>query len=224
MLLDLWLGTGLVYFSALPAPSFTKYLNARCLAACKMKTIKSILNLIFFHFPIHEKLYILRCDKKITTKIIECASSDVPKKPRAKPKIKKERKLSKDAENTTCDVCNKKFSKRQYMKEHKRIHTGEKPFSCDICQKSFTHYTTFKEHKKSHTEGKTFSCETCGRAFQRKSQLIEHERIHTGEKPYSCELCNTSYASQSNLYHHNKTEGHIKRMNEAKDEDTSDYY
>ena len=45
-------------------PSFTKYLNARCLAACKMKTIKSILNLIFFHFPIHEKLYILRCDKK----------------------------------------------------------------------------------------------------------------------------------------------------------------
>ena len=36
-----------------------------------------------------------------------------------------------------CDVCNRKFVRKDDLLRHIRSHTGEKPFSCTYCNKAF---------------------------------------------------------------------------------------
>ena len=50
----------------------------------------------------------------------------------------------------TCDICNKKFTKKQIVKNHiTRVHLGEKRYSCEICKKGFDRSGFLQFHMKS---------------------------------------------------------------------------
>lgn len=50
----------------------------------------------------------------------------------------------------SCNLCNKKLSKRSYLQRHKLSHLLVRPYQCDLCPKSFTRNTHLKRHKLIH--------------------------------------------------------------------------
>eukprot|EP00357_Protocruzia_adherens_P004413 CAMPEP_0115019300 /NCGR_PEP_ID=MMETSP0216-20121206/29356_1 /TAXON_ID=223996 /ORGANISM="Protocruzia adherens, Strain Boccale" /LENGTH=303 /DNA_ID=CAMNT_0002390733 /DNA_START=105 /DNA_END=1017 /DNA_ORIENTATION=+ len=51
-----------------------------------------------------------------------------------------------------CEECGKKFSLKQYLKEHKLTHTGERPYKCTYagCTRTFRQRGKLSIHKKEH--------------------------------------------------------------------------
>ncbi|CAO1413813.1 unnamed protein product [Diamesa serratosioi] len=96
---------------------------------------------------------------------------------------------SKSTKSWPCDVCEKMFTTKYFLKKHKRLHTGEMPYKCDICAKLFHFQQSYHKHLLYHSDQKPYSCNECGRAFKELSTLHNHERIHSGVKPYGCEIC-----------------------------------
>ena len=82
-----------------------------------------------------------------------------------------------------CEMCNKVFTRKNYLKKHNRVHTGEKPYKCNQCNKEFTHKCTLTNHMRIHTGEKPYKCNQCVKEFAHKSNLTSHTRVHTGEKP-----------------------------------------
>nr|CAD7260731.1 unnamed protein product [Timema shepardi] len=94
-----------------------------------------------------------------------------------------------DGKQWACEVCNKLFTTKYFLKKHKRLHTGEMPYTCSTCQKTFTFQQSYHKHLLYHSDDKPHVCTECDRAFKELSTLHNHQRIHTGEKPFTCETC-----------------------------------
>ena len=48
-----------------------------------------------------------------------------------------------------CDVCEKRFSRADSLRDHMRTHTNEKPYECDVCQKRFRESGHLKGHMRT---------------------------------------------------------------------------
>ena len=82
-----------------------------------------------------------------------------------------------------CEVCNKEFTYKSYLKRHINVHTSEKPYKCNHCDKEFTHKSTLTNHNRVHSGAKPFKCNQSEKEFTKKSKLTSHIRVHTGENP-----------------------------------------
>ncbi|KAG7199544.1 hypothetical protein KM043_014155 [Ampulex compressa] len=96
-----------------------------------------------------------------------------------------------------CDICPKKFYRREHLKIHVAKHNMIKPYKCSRCTKRFIkeeqltnhlskHDRTFKKNKETDSS-KRFLCEICSKSFTQSTTLIAHLRAHNGIKPYVCE-------------------------------------
>ncbi|KAM4795248.1 transcription factor IIIA [Rhinophrynus dorsalis] len=91
-------------------------------------------------------------------------------------------------EPAICDVCNRKFKHKSYLKDHKRCHDKERKVFCcprDGCDRTYTTAFNLQNHILCfHEEQQPFICQHagCGKAFSMKRSLERHEYIHDPEK------------------------------------------
>ena len=124
--------------------------------------------------------------------------------------------------NYTCDQCNSKFSRKDYLNAHIKTHfkfrdtnsiplTKEKfNLSCKICQKTFARKKFLDNHEKQHSRGTStmeekLKCNICSNQFARKTNLKNHAQVHAPkptEKPFSCDVCSRTFTHDRNLKRH----------------------
>ncbi|XP_033220205.1 zinc finger protein 91-like isoform X2 [Belonocnema kinseyi] len=114
-----------------------------------------------------------------------------------------------------CDICPKKFYRREHLKIHVAKHNMIKPYKCNRCTKRFIkeeqltnhlskHDRTFKKNKETDSS-KRFLCEICSKSFTQSTTLIAHLRAHNGIKPYVCEVCSRPFTTNAYLKMHMRT-------------------
>lgn len=81
-----------------------------------------------------------------------------------------------------CELCHKRFSRRDKLNMHSRSHTGEKPHKCKHCPYAAADSSSLKKHLRIHYDERPFKCQICPYASRNSSQLTVHLRSHTGRK------------------------------------------
>ncbi|XP_025408264.1 zinc finger protein 436-like isoform X3 [Sipha flava] len=92
-----------------------------------------------------------------------------------------------------CDVCEKKFKRKEHLIQHRKLHTGERPYSCETCSKSFSRKEHLMRHMLSHTGQRLYGCDLCHKHFSRKDNLHKHRTTHGVTGPLVCEICGKSF-------------------------------
>ncbi|XP_077013052.1 transcription factor IIIA [Tamandua tetradactyla] len=91
-------------------------------------------------------------------------------------------------EETTCEVCQKTFKRKDYLKQHMKTHAPER----DVCRcpregcgRTYTTVFNLQSHILSfHEETRPFVCEHagCGKRFAMKQSLTRHAVVHDPDK------------------------------------------
>jgi KRAB domain-containing zinc finger protein len=136
-------------------------------------------------------------------KIKEKIEKNKNKKPRKAPVYNRE-------DGPQCDVCLRRFSQNQKLRNHKaRIHEGKtsKDFECPKCHKRFSQKSHLNVHNNTvHLKLREHVCEVCGRAFGLNAHLQRHIRMrHDKVRSAPCFQCGKTYASDSALMRHVRT-------------------
>ncbi|XP_040835823.1 transcription factor IIIA [Ochotona curzoniae] len=91
-------------------------------------------------------------------------------------------------EEITCEVCQKTFKRRDYLKQHMKIHAPERAVCrCprEGCGRTYTTVFNLQSHILSfHEEMRPFVCEHegCGKTFAMKQSLTRHAVVHDPDK------------------------------------------
>ncbi|KAG7221640.1 hypothetical protein INR49_006782, partial [Caranx melampygus] len=101
-----------------------------------------------------------------------------------------------------CDLCHKRFSRRDKLNMHSRLHTGEKPHKCKHCPYAAADSSSLKKHLRIHYDERPFKCQICPYASRNSSQLTVHLRSHTGDAPFQCQQCDAKFKINSDLKRH----------------------
>lgn len=101
-----------------------------------------------------------------------------------------------------CELCHKRFSRRDKLNMHSRSHTGEKPHKCKHCTYAAADSSSLKKHLRIHYDERPFKCQICPYASRNSSQLTVHLRSHTGDAPFQCQQCEAKFKINSDLKRH----------------------
>jgi len=112
--------------------------------------------------------------------------------------------------NLSCNMCNMKFEKIQFLKKHINSHARN---VCEFCDQDFARRRALVIHmKKEHKVIKAetlYQCEYCDRQFAKKPSLIAHIINHAEEKgKVACNQCGKFYTTSQELESHQ--EEHLK--------------
>lgn len=62
------------------------------------------------------------------------------------------------------------------------MHDGEFSYTCDICGKKFIKRNHFESHIRTHDTTRPYQCKTCGRRYKEQKHCREHVRkVHPQE-------------------------------------------
>ncbi|XP_036386159.1 zinc finger and BTB domain-containing protein 46-like [Megalops cyprinoides] len=64
-----------------------------------------------------------------------------------------------------CPYCSFSAMHQCILKRHMRSHTGERPYPCEVCGKKFTRREHMKRHTQVHSKDKKYVCKVCSRVF-----------------------------------------------------------
>ncbi|XP_014810330.1 PREDICTED: zinc finger and BTB domain-containing protein 46-like [Calidris pugnax] len=163
-----------------------------------------------------------------------------------------------------CPYCSFSAMHQCILKRHMRSHTGERPYPCEICGKKFTRREHMKRHTLAFqpckvkgrvwTENerrhpvipemmgsvrwsdlrvllallctcglfvvsvneftvirKKFKCPYCSFSAMHQCILKRHMRSHTGERPYPCEICGKKFTRREHMKRHTLVREGVKR-------------
>ena len=79
----------------------------------------------------------------------------------------------------TCEVCDKSFSTKAFLKQHRLIYEHLEVFPCSLCHKTFATAGSLKTHKLVHTGEKLHQCTSCPKTFSLAHHLRTHQLTHT---------------------------------------------
>ncbi|XP_062576504.1 zinc finger protein 892-like [Saccostrea cucullata] len=103
------------------------------------KGFRTRMNLVL-HKRRHHEVKIFKCGEEDCTMTF-CTKMELQRHLAAHSKLK----------DYMCNICNKTYSRFQYLKEHMNSHTGETPFVCLYCPEKFKDHGSFHKHKvKQH--------------------------------------------------------------------------
>jgi len=68
----------------------------------------------------------------------------------------------------TCEVCDKRFTRKDHLNRHRKIHTGANLYSCTQCQKRFSSPSAIRHHMNIH--GGKYKCTECGKCCHSSHQ------------------------------------------------------
>ncbi|XP_050518871.1 zinc finger protein 182-like [Diabrotica virgifera virgifera] len=95
-----------------------------------------------------------------------------------------------------CNECGKTFPKISSLRLHETLHKKGK-HACSVCDKVFTKRNYLKDHLLTHTGEKPHKCDFCDKSFSQRTSVKIHMRIHTGERPYPCSKCKKGHISKA---------------------------
>ena len=119
-------------------------------------------------------------------------------------------------EQHKCDICEKTFANRQYLKQHMDMHTGAPRKQCKYCEKDFTDQSNLHRHlRKWHPTSKLIE-NANGFIMLEKSpdrNPVQHLKPKN-PKAFNCETCDFTSKRKYNLDVHiqNKHEGTPKKQ------------
>ncbi|XP_055596010.1 gastrula zinc finger protein XlCGF26.1-like isoform X2 [Uranotaenia lowii] len=114
-----------------------------------------------------------------------------------------------DERKFACDICLKKFAKRNSLNAHKLIHNTEEEFVCEICSKKFPKKSSLRTHIKSiHERSTDFMCDICSKQLKSKYALKAHLAEHVDNERVPCTVCGQFMKNQNSLRKHMK--GHTE--------------
>lgn len=111
----------------------------------------------------------------------------------------KSRKSDNQPKGHNCELCPKKFKRREHLYQHMKLHTGFRPYQCTDCKKTFVRKEHLLRHMVLHSGERNFSCDICTKSFSRHDNLLKHVRTHNkGQSPpeatsYTCDVCQKVY-------------------------------
>lgn len=124
-----------------------------------------------------------------------------------------------DDRNHKCDICNKCFTTKYFLKKHKRLHTGN-----IMKWNDYFHQLSFREKFVCKfligfffSFGRTracwcclflgempYACEQCNRTFTFQQSYHRHLSYHTNDRPHSCTICGHAFKELSTLHNHQR--------------------
>ncbi|XP_057668943.1 zinc finger protein OZF-like [Diorhabda carinulata] len=143
-----------------------------------------------FEIKLEEKEYVCSyCDEKF---------SNI-----ARYRNHRQRELLKRRPKKICHICSKEVVSNR-LKEHLISHSNKKPFSCDICGKKFSRKENLSRHKYVHTEVKPHMCHICGKGFIQAPSLTDHLRTHNDIAPFVSQYCGRKFTNKQAFERHLK--------------------
>ncbi|KAG8196916.1 hypothetical protein JTE90_027620 [Oedothorax gibbosus] len=89
----------------------------------------------------------------------------------------------------TCDICEKKFTRKAHLKRHLRIHQPDRPYKCSFCNYRGCEKSDITKHILIH-EAPKHACHICGKAFRHIKNKELHLKRHFKQRDYKCGICN----------------------------------
>ena len=99
-----------------------------------------------------------------------------------------------------CEICNKTFKRKDYLKSHiKIVHENTKKYECPSCALKFTLKHNLTRHQRSHQTNMMPKCHICNINFKNNRSLNAHKNKFHRKK---CQECTYSAASEEALKDH----------------------
>ncbi|KAG5682418.1 hypothetical protein PVAND_011771 [Polypedilum vanderplanki] len=117
----------------------------------------------------------------------------------------------------SCQLCNKTFDSKSYLKKHLATHQTIKEYKCDNCSKTFAKKFQIRNHLISvhmfDNIQPQFECpiENCNKKFVNKARLKHHiDYTHSHKQLEICDICSKTVKSKNALEEHKKT--HFRKL------------